>query len=163
MPKEPQSVDGIPNLIEIRPRADTLYISQGRVVLATQPDGMLTPQPEHGLLVYKTRMLSCYRYLVDGKPFLSMVSSNVEQHSWIGYYIMPAPGVDIGPVDQATGQLKPASQHTLEMILRRFVGPGIHEDVDLSNYTQEQIAFTLQLEIEADFADQNETAIPEKK
>src|SRR5437870_6575671 len=112
MPKEAALLDGVPNLIQIRPRADTLYVSQGRVVFATQRDGMLEGQPDHGLLVYKTRMLSRYRYLIDGSPPHCVVSSNVQQHAWMGYYITVAPGVDTGPEDKATGQLKPASQHT---------------------------------------------------
>src|SRR5215216_4291923 len=124
--------DNHTHLIQLRPRQDTLYVSQGRVVFATQRDGMLEPDAEHGLLVYKTRMLSRYRYLINGNPIPAVVSSNVQQHSWMGYYITTAPGVETGPKDEASGQLKPDTQHTLELILRRFVGPGIHEDVDLT-------------------------------
>jgi glycogen debranching enzyme len=151
------------HLIQMRPRPDTLYGSQGRVAFATQRDGMLEPSSEHGLMVHKTRMLSSYRYLIDGNRLYPAMSSNVQQHSWMGYYITTAPGVATGPKDEATGQLKPDTQHTLELILRRFVGPGIHEDVDLTNYTQEQTTFTLELEIDSDFADQNERDKPEKK
>lgn len=151
------------SLIQLRPRQNTLYVSQGRVVFATQRDGMLEPEPEHGLLVYKTRMLSRYHYLIDGKPLHAVVSSNVQQHSWMGYYIVVAPSVDTEPIDASSSHLNAATQHTLELILRRFVGPGIHEDVDLTNYTQKPTAFTLQLEIDGDFADQNETDQPQKK
>src|SRR5215216_3091999 len=154
--------DNHTHLIQLRPRQDTLYVSQGRVVFATQRDGMLEPEPEHGLLVYKTRMLSSYRYLIDGQPVHAVASTSVEQHSWMGYYITAAPQVDDkGQKSETSDPARAATQHTLEMILRRFVGPGVHEDVDLTNYTQKPTTFTLQLEIEGDFADQNETDKPE--
>src|SRR5687768_17169932 len=86
-----------PTLIQMRPRSNTLYVSQGRVAFATQRDGMLVPEHEHGLLVYKSRMLSRYRYLIDGYPWHNAMSSNVHQHSWMGYYMTVAPGVDTGP------------------------------------------------------------------
>jgi len=149
------------SLIQLRPRPNTLYVSQGRVVFATQLDGMLEPEPEHGLLVYKTRMLSRYRYLIDGHAIHVAASTQVQQHSWMGYYITTAPRADRGQTDEANLPLKVVTQQTLELILRRFVGPGVHEDVDLTNYTQEPTTFTLQLEIDADFADQNETAEPD--
>jgi hypothetical protein len=55
-------------LIRLHPRDDMLYVSQGRTVLATARDGLIADGPEHGLFVYQTRMLSRYRYLIDGTP-----------------------------------------------------------------------------------------------
>ena len=157
------SHDSDSHLIQLHPRSNTLYVSQGRVVFATQPDGMLEPEPEHGLLVYKTRMLSRYRYLINGQPVHAVASTQVQQDSWMGYYITAAPSVEQGKNREASLPLRAVTQQTLELILRRFVGPGIHEDVDLTNYTQEPTAFTLQLEIDGDFADQNEITEPEGK
>ena len=48
-------------LVRLRPRADTLYVSQGRTVLATERDGFIADGAEHGLFVYETRLLSRYR------------------------------------------------------------------------------------------------------
>ena len=81
-------------LVRLKPRNDTLYVSQGRTVLATERDGFIADGPEHGLFVHQTRLLSRYLYLIDGKSMLPVVLSNYEQHNWLGYYITLPPGVD---------------------------------------------------------------------
>ena len=77
----PQQHDGY--LVRLRPRADTLYISQDRTVLATERDGFISDGAEHGLFVHETRLLSRYRYLIDGAPPQPVALSNVEQHTWL--------------------------------------------------------------------------------
>jgi hypothetical protein len=44
-----------------------------------------------------------------------------------------------------------AAQQALERRLSRYLGEGLHEDIDLTNFTQEQANFTLTLEIDGDF------------
>ena len=53
-------------------------------------------------------------------------------------------------------QPKQIAQHALELRLSRFVGNGLHEDVDLTNYTGGPLQFKLHLGLDADFADQRE-------
>ncbi|HXG68768.1 MAG TPA: glycogen debranching N-terminal domain-containing protein, partial [Blastocatellia bacterium] len=144
-------------LVRLRPRDDAHYVSQGRTVLCTGRDGFLAGSDAYGLLVYETRLISRYRYLIDGRPPRPVALSNIEQHSWLGYYIALPPGIETGEKDKGSGQLGHASQQTLELRLSRFVGDGLHEDVDLTNFTQQKTAFTLALEVDADFADLNET------
>ena len=144
-------------LVRLRPRDDTLYVSQGRTVLATERDGFINESPEHGLFAHQTRLLSRYRYLINDQPPRPVALSNVAQHSWLGYYIFLPPGVDTGEPDQGSGQLQDITQQTLELRISRYVGEGIHEDIDLTNFTQQPITFQLKLEIDADFADQAET------
>ena len=81
------------SLARIEPRPKTIYCSQGRVVLATDLDGLIGTFPRHGLFAYETRVLSRYRYYVDGDEPQRVVVSNVEQHSWLGYYITRQPGL----------------------------------------------------------------------
>ncbi len=50
-----------------------------------------------------------------------------------------------------------ASEKSVELRLSRSVGYGVHEDVDLTNFTQKPTEFELKLEVDADFADQEET------
>jgi glycogen debranching enzyme len=146
------------SLVRLQPRDDTIYISQDRSVLATERDGFIRDGAEHGLFVHETRLLSRYRYLIDGTPPQPVALSNVEQHTWLGYYIQLAPGIDPGAPDRGSGQVGEATQQTLELRLSRYIGGGLHEDVDLTNFTQRPTAFTLQLEVDADFADQAETS-----
>jgi hypothetical protein len=144
------------SLARIRPRPKTIYSSQGRAVLATDLDGLIGAFPRHGLFVGETRLLSLYRYLVDGKAPQRVAASNVEQHSWLGYYISPAPGED-WKEDTGSGEMEESSEETIELKVSRTVGLGVHEDIDFTNFAQKTAQFTFEIELESDFADQAET------
>jgi len=96
-------------------------------------------------------MLSRYRWLVNGKPLLMAANSDLQQNSWLGYYIFSPPGIK----DTGMDETNPAQQ-TIELRLSRHVGPGLHEDVDITNFTQIATSFSLELEVESDFADPSE-------
>ena len=149
-------------LIRLHPREESFEVSQSRTVLSTHLDGSIRPDTPDGFYVHQTRMLSCYRWLIEGKPPLPVALSNVDQHSWMGYYI-DAPHVKNEFQDRGSGEMAQASERTLELRLSRYVGYGLHEDVDLMNYTQEPVEFELQLEVDADFADQEETVRPREQ
>lgn len=144
-------------LVRLHPREESFEVSQGRTVLSTGLNGFITPNTTHGLFVHQTRMLSCYRWTFEGKEPLAVALSNVEQHSWLGYYIQAPKG---GPTfqDRGSGEMEEASERSLEFRLSRSIAYGMHEDVDLTNYTQERVEFELQLELAADFADQEEAS-----
>lgn len=140
------------SLVRLRARPDTNYVSKARTVLATGPDGFLDASPGQGLFVHQTRLLSHYRYVVDGRALHPVSASNVAQRSWLGYYIAPA-----RTSDGRDPTISEAAQQAIELRLSRYVGEGLHEDVDLTNFTQEEVWLTLELELDADFADQGET------
>jgi hypothetical protein len=94
-------------LIRLRPRSETIYVSQSRTVLATERDGLVAGG-EHGLFVHETRLLSRYRYLIDGRPPHPVALSNVQQHTWLGYYITAAPG-EGAEEDRGSGAIGAAS------------------------------------------------------
>lgn len=144
-------------LTRLRPRINTLYVSQGRTVLAMERDGFIKGGPETGLFVHETRMLSNYQWQVNGKDLIPATLSNVEQHSWLGYYTTLPPGIETLPPDEGSGQVRLESEQTLELCLSRYMGEGMHEDVNLTNYSTQATSFILELEIDADFADQSET------
>jgi glycogen debranching enzyme len=141
-------------MVRLRPRPDTLYISSGRTVLATASDGFLYSRLDQGLLVHETRLLSRYRYAIEGRELFPVSLSNVLQRSWLGYYIAHAP---VQPEASVGGPVSAAAQQAIELRLSRFAGEGFHEDVDLTNFTQSPVEFRLVLELESDFADQRET------
>lgn len=124
-------------------------------MLATDREGSVIKNPYHGLFVGETRMLSRYRHLVEGKPPQMVVVSNVEQHSWLGYYISLPPGLK-WTADTGSGEMEPVSEHTIELKITRTVGLGVHEDIDFTNFTQKPVKLTYEIEIEADFSDQAE-------
>lgn len=144
------------SLARLSPRPRTIYCSQGRAVLATDLDGWIGGFPRHGLFVGETRVLSRYRCLVEGKAPQTVAVSNVEQHSWLGYYIVPPPDLR-WKKDTGSGEMEAASQETIELRLSRTVGFGVHEDIDFTNFTQQPARFRFEIELDGDFADQAET------
>jgi glycogen debranching enzyme len=143
------------HLVRLRTRADTLYLSQNRSVLATRRDGFINAEPDHGFFVRSTRLLSQYEYRLNGRPLFPNGLSNVEQHTWLGYYVAPAPDAVDDYVTQGPGGA--TAQQTIEVRLSRFVSDGLHEDVDVTNFTQRAARLGLDLSIAADFADTAET------
>lgn len=148
----------MPDLTRLRPRPDALYVSRGFVALATDRDGFIEDGREHGLFVHETRMLSRYRWRVDGADLAPVALSSIEPHDWLGTYIREAPGNERGHDDHGSGMMDPASEFTLELRLRRTVAAGVREAVRLTNYTPHPTAFRLTLDAAADFADLQETA-----
>ena len=145
------------HFIRLHPRADTDYCSQNRTVFAAGLDGFIEDRPDQGLFNNQTRLLNKYRYTINGDEWWPVAMSNVEQHTWMGYYIQGPPGYKDSEVDRGSGQVVAVSQHSIEMRISRFVGDGVHEDVDLTNFTGEEVAFTLRLHLDGDFLDQEET------
>lgn len=143
-------------LVRLRARPETLYLSRGRTVLATGRDGFISDGSGHGLFVHETRLLSRHTIRIDGLVPLTNALSNVEQHSWLGYYLLPVSGVRAQD-DRGSGQVQQASQHSLEIRISRVVGEGLHEDVDITNFSQQPTRFALDIEVSADFADLIET------
>lgn len=150
------------SLAQVQPRPKTIYCSQGRGVLATDLDGLIEDYPRHGFFYAETRVLSRYRYLINGQAPRTVAVSNVEQHSWLGYYIAPAPGLELKE-DIGSGKKEPASEEAIELKVSRTVGLGVHEDIDLTNFTQNHTRFTFEIELDADFADQAETSERKQK
>jgi len=144
-------------MIRVRPRPFTAYISGGRGVLATTIEGILDGGPDHGFFVHETRLLSRWRYLIDGAAPSPNASSAVAQDRWLGYFVMAAPDAPPLPADDGSGQVPAASQQTLELRVTRRVCGGLHEDVALTNYTKSPSSFVFAIECDADFADQAET------
>jgi glycogen debranching enzyme len=133
-----------------------MYCSQGRAVLATDLEGLIGDFPRHGLFYGETRLLSRYRYFVNGKAPQMVAVSNVEQHSWLGYYISPAPG-STWKEDTGSGEMEQVSEETIEIKISRTVGLGVHEDIDFTNFSQAAASLLFEIELDCDFADQAET------
>ncbi|MDR0182159.1 glycogen debranching N-terminal domain-containing protein [Lysobacter arvi] len=144
------------SLIRLRVREHAAYVSGGDTVLTTGTTGFIDGG-EEGLYVRQTRLLSRYRCFVGRRRPHPVTLSSVRQDSWMGYYIVPAPGVgDAEPDDLSSA----AAQQTLELRISRLVGDGMREEYALTNFTQETVRFRLAIEVASDFADTEETRGP---
>lgn len=145
------------HLVRLRPRDDIIYVSQNRTALATERNGFLAGGPDRGLFFHQTRIISLYRYLINGETPYAVALSNIEQHSWLGYYIALSPNAGEQGDWETLGPGGKLAQQPIELRLSRVVGDGVHEDVDITNFSRQTVQFLLQLEVDADFADKDET------
>jgi glycogen debranching enzyme len=83
---------------------------------------------------------------MNGKEPEFSCGSNIEQHSWMGYYIQAPTNWKDTPADEEN-----PLQETVELRLKRFVGEGMHEDVQLTNHTQIKTEVQLELQMEPEF------------
>lgn len=138
--------------IKIRPRPGIIQISRGRTAFVFNQDGAVAQdQAVEGLYIYQTRVLSKYAWQVNGKCPEFSCGSNVEQFSWIGYYVQSPENCK----DTPTGECDPL-QETLELRLKRSVGEGLHEDVEVTNHTQIATRVRLELSFEFQFVSREE-------
>ena len=128
--------------------------SRGDTVLAMGRDGTINGEPEHGLYVHQTRLLSRYRIRLGGVQPLLAASSNSRQDRWEGYFLVAPP--EDGHTHWRTDP-QAASQENLELRVSRIVGEGFHEDIDITNYARRPVSVSLVLELDSDFADPEET------
>ncbi len=140
------------SLVRLQPHADSCFVGQGRTVLRADRNGFILKDSKCGLFVYETRLLSQYQLRIDEVDPIPVALSNVTQHSWLGYYVLLPPGFDPGPPDEGSGDVQPFSENTLEVRISRFAADGIHEDIDLTNYSLKKTSFKLHLYLDADFA-----------
>lgn len=140
------------SLIKVRPRADTVQLSRGRTVLVSDLHGEMSPHHAfEGLYVYRTRVLGRYDWQMNGKKPEFSCGSNIDQSSWMGYFIQAPKKCK----DTPTGMCNPLEE-TIELRLARTVGEGMHEDVQLSNYTLVATDVRLELQFELQFISQEE-------
>src|SRR5437660_10542306 len=122
-------------LVRIHPHRGKFHISQGRTVFQVGSEGTVSPGSLDGLFVSRTRLLSVYRYLIDGKSPQANVVGNVKQHSWLGYYITLPQALAGSAQDEGSGQVEEVSENTLELRVSRRVGQNVHEDLNFTNFT----------------------------
>ncbi len=147
---------GLP-LARLRPRDQIFYVSRNRTVLATARDGFIYGADLQGLFVCQTRLISVYRYWINGEAPQPVGVSNIEEHNQIAYYVVASPTADKGLFRGALGPGGRAATESIELRLARFVSDGLEEDVHLINHTLHKAPLTLELEVDSDFADPMET------
>jgi len=148
-------------MARLRVRSDSLHLSRGRSVLVTGLDGFIDPEKKQGLFLHQTRMLSRYRCFLNAAQFTPVALSNVEQHRSLAYYLQFHP--EMNGVMPGSGNVPDMAQHPIELLIERTVGAGMHEDLTLSNFNQKSTSFRFEIEMDADFADQEEAGQERKQ
>lgn len=129
--------------IEIRVGPPTITISQGRTFMVTTRAGEIKADSEQGIYAIDTRFVSFYRLYINRVPLTPVNSSQLSFYA-SRFHLTNSEINTEGGIVQA---------HTLRVTLNRLVSEGIHEDIEVVNYSGKQVSFLLELALRCDFAD----------
>ncbi len=129
--------------IEIKVAPPGITISQGRTFMVTNQSGEIGGSSDEGVYAIDTRFISSYRLYIDHQPWQLVNSSQLSFYASRFHLTNPAIFIEGGEIHE----------HAIGLTLNRTVGEGIHEDIDILNYTNHNISFVLELAILSDFAD----------
>lgn len=130
-------------LTEIKVGPPVITLNQGSTFMVTTLAGEIAPDAELGLFVRDTRLISSYRLFIQGQPWLLATSAAV---SYFG-----ARHVFVSPKVRTAGGM--IAERQIELKLERSVCGGVHEDFDITNHSDAEVSFHLELAVESDFAD----------
>jgi len=121
-----------------------LTINQGSTVMVTDLGGEISGESEQGVLADDTRFVSVYKIRSNGRPWTRLTSSATTYLSAKVYLVNQRFTMQEG---------EDVPQDALSLIVSRTAHGGIHEDLDVTNYSQQRIRFNLELTLHSDFAD----------
>ena len=120
-----------------------ITINHGHAFLVSEFDGSVTDASDQGFYARDTRYISRYQLYIDGEPWTLLNSGAVTYYASRTCLVNPRIVTDHGVI--AAG--------TLGLMLGRMIGEGLHEDIDIRNYSATSVRFNLELLIRTDFAD----------
>jgi glycogen debranching enzyme len=121
-----------------------LTINQGSTVMVTDLGGEIALESEQGVLAADTRFVSVYKICSNGRPWTRLASSATTYLSAKIYLVNQSFTAQEG---------EEVPEHALSLTISRVAHGGIHEDLDVTNYSQKPIRFNLELTLHSDFAD----------
>jgi glycogen debranching enzyme len=129
----------------LRTYPDLLFAWHGHSLLVVdRTTGAISGDGLQGLYEHDVRLLSRYRLLVHGRPPRLDALSAVDTYSTLAYYVAP-------PTREGGGDEEGDRQVLIGVA--RFVGCGLHEDLEVTNHGLEPARLELTWEVAADFAD----------
>jgi len=118
-------------------------IHQGQTVLVTDPDAQIPWPGERGLFFFDTRVLSSWKIYANGEPWDLLTGGATS-------YYTSAVHLANRAILTEDGAIPP---RTLGLVVSRSIAGGMHEDLDLTNYSMKQVRFQLEIAVRSDFAD----------
>ncbi len=129
--------------IEIKVGPPTITTSQGRTFMVTTQSGEIQANTDQGVYAQDTRFVSFYRLYINRLP-LSVINSSQLSFYASRFHLT-------NRTTETEGGIIP--EQTLRITINRVVSEGVHEDIEIANYTGKKVAFLLELGIRSDFAD----------
>jgi glycogen debranching enzyme len=149
-----ETITSSPRSVDVDPHQGQPIICHGYTVLLTNPDGTITGERQ-GLFDHDTRVLSRYEIFLDGMAPRVDTSGLLDAARWMARLTVARSGGD------ARGPRLP--QDSLELTLRRRVGHGLIEDLDVTNHSATEVTTSLVVRVDADFCDLMEVHGPRQQ
>lgn len=121
----------------------TITINRDDRVLVCQPDATIAGRADDGFFARDTRFVSGYGLLLNGRRPILLNSSPIRFFSSRYEFSNERLFDSIGPIEP----------QTLSIRLDRTIAGGVHEDIDVVNYTRRPVRLVIELELQSDFAD----------
>jgi glycogen debranching enzyme len=120
-----------------------IAIHQARTVLVTEPNGQVNWPSHRGLYFRDTRVISAWAIYANGEPWELLNGGAIAPHAARIFLTNRAFESEAGLV----------AARTLGLVIGRHIDGGLHEDIDITNNSQNPVRFNLEIAIRADFAD----------
>ena len=98
-------------------------IHHGQTVLVSEPDGQINPPSDKGLYFFDTRVISSWTIYANGEPW-DLLNGGAITHYASQTYLTNR------RIPTANGIIP---QRTLGLVVSRMISDGMHEDVDITN------------------------------
>ena len=121
----------------------TITMNRDDRVLVCQPDATIAGFGDDGFFTRDTRFVSGYGLWLNGRRPILLNSSPIRFFSARYEFTNDALFDDAGPIER----------QTLSIRLDRTVSGGVHEDIDIVNYTRRPVRLVVEVELQSDFAD----------
>lgn len=129
-------------MIHVGPVDLTLHLDDE--IMVCDPNTRISSNKQQGYFIADTRLVSGYRLKIGrGAPVLLNSSAIAENSSRFEF-------TNETFVDDAGTQIE---QNALHLQVDRVLGRGVHEDYELTNFSNHKIVLVLEVSIESDFAD----------
>jgi glycogen debranching enzyme len=128
---------------EVRVGPPLLTINQGSTFMVTDERGEIDSESEQGIFADDTRFVSYYQLHINQARWELLNSATTSYYRSRVYLANP-------PVATEEGDI---GRHDLSLIVTRSVSDGVHEDLDVTNYSLKPVKFNLEIALRSDFAD----------
>ncbi len=131
----------MPFKVEVGP--PQIAIHQGQTVLVTEPDAQIRWPSERGLFFFDTRVLSSWMIYANGEPW-DLLNGGATNYYTSSVYLTNR------TILTEDGAIQP---RMLGLVISRCIAGGMHEDLDITNYSMRRVRFQLEIALRSDFAD----------
>jgi glycogen debranching enzyme len=129
--------------IEISVGPPVLTINQGSTFMVTDLNGEIAAGSELGVFARDTRFVSHWAIFANGESWERLTSSPTSHYGERIYLTNRAFATEQGIVTDGT----------LALTIGRSVSDGVHEDLDVHNFSLTPVRFILEVALRSDFAD----------